>query len=234
MPDRRMPDPPFSDPSFSDRPLSDRPPSGHPGFSRAETGFLKEMFDRGARRAAGALSELTHQRVELSVPEVRLVSAAGFAGRLSGLNSICGVTQRLRGALETSAMLLFAEEKSLEIVRCMLERLVPYEVLSELHRDAITEVGNIMLNACVGSIAKSLEVVIRVDPPEFCLGPKESFFDFADGGGTTTYLDVRIELRMVEAALETFWIFALHEESFQVLKTLMVRRAGVVRETAGD
>lgn len=196
-------------------------------FSEPEIGFLKELFDRGAHRAAGALSELTHQRVELSVPAVRLVAAAAFAAQLSGLSSICGVTQRLRGGLETSAMLLFAEENSLEIVRCMLERLVPYEVLSELHQDAITEVGNIMLNACVGSIARSLGVVIRVDPPEFCLGPKESFFDFGDEGGRTTYLDVRIELRMVETAVETFWIFALHEESFQVLKTLMAGPVGL-------
>jgi len=203
-------------------------------FSEPETGFLKELFDRGARRAARALSELTHQRVELSVPTVRLVSAVEFAAQLTGLHSICGVTQRLSGGLETSAMLLFAEEKSLEIVRCMLERLVPYEVLSELHQDAITEVGNIMLNACVGSIARSLDVVIRVDPPEFRLGPKESFFDFGGAGGRTSYLDVRIELRMVETAVETFWIFALHEESFRMLKTLMAGRAGAVLDVLGD
>ena len=201
-------------------------------FAEPEIGFLRDLFDCGARRAAGSLSELTRQRVELSVPVVRLVSTAEFAAQLTGLTSICGVTQRLSGALETSAMLLFAEENSLEIVRCMLERLVPYEVLSELHQDAITEVGNIMLNACVGSIAKSLGVVIRVDPPEFCLGPKESFFDFSDTGGRTTFLDVRIELRMVEASVETFWIFALHEESFQALKTLMAGRLAAILEPA--
>ena len=198
-------------------------------FTPPEIGFLKTLFDRGARRAAGALGELTGQRVELAVPEVRLISAAEFAAQLSGRDSICGVTQRLSGALETSAMLLFAEENSLEIVRRMLERLVSHEVLSELHRDAITEVGNIMLNACVGSIARSLGVVIRVDPPEFCLGPRESFFDFGADGARTPYLDVRIELRMVETKVETFWIFALHENSFETLKTLMAGRVGAGR-----
>ena len=195
-------------------------------FTESEIDFFKTLFDDGARRAARSLSQLTNQDVELSVPAVRLIPAVEFADQLSGMSSICGVTQRLHGALETSATLLFAEEKSLEIVRYMLERLMPYEVLSELHQDAITEIGNIMLNACVGSIAKSLGVVIRVDPPEFCLGPKESFFDFGSDERGPTYLDVRIDLRMIAASVETVWIFALHEETFQVLKTLMAGRTG--------
>ncbi|MEI6559098.1 MAG: hypothetical protein WCO00_11900 [Rhodospirillaceae bacterium] len=195
-------------------------------FSEPEIGFLKDLFDRGAHRAARSLSLLTDQDVALSVPVVRLATAAAFAEQMAGLTSICGVTQRLHGALETSAMLLFAEEKSLEIVRYMLERLMPYEVLSELHQDAITEVGNIMLNACVGSIAKRLDVVIGVDPPEFCLGPKESFFAFEAEGAGTTYLDVRIDLRMIATSVETVWIFALHEETFHTLKTLMAGRLG--------
>jgi len=53
-------------------------------------------------------------------------------------------------------MLLFSERDSLSLVKAILTEQIPLEMLSELEEEALTEVGNVVLSACLATFADLL------------------------------------------------------------------------------
>lgn len=119
---------------------------------------LTEAFNIGMGVAASSLSEMVNEEVTLSVPEIEFISrdqaANALSQRCSGL--LTGVSQKFSGAYDGEAMLLFPAEKSLELVRLMLRDTVPITQLTEFEEEALNEIGNIILNAGLSSLADML------------------------------------------------------------------------------
>lgn len=116
---------------------------------------LTEAFNIGMGVAAASLSEMVSEEVKLSVPEIEFVSREQAAKTLNDRCSsqLTGVSQRFTGAYDGEAMLLFPADKSLELVRLMLRDTVPLTQLTEFEEEALNEIGNIILNAGLGSLA---------------------------------------------------------------------------------
>ncbi|GAB7127725.1 chemotaxis protein CheC [Silvimonas sp. JCM 19000] len=132
---------------------------------------LEEVFNIGMGRAAAALSTLVNEEVTLSIPSVRLMQRKEAALVLGGTGRrVCSITQVLRGEFGADAILIFPEEKSLQLVRLMLGESVDLTFVSEIEREALTEVGNIILNACIGTITNLLEGEFSISLPVFKQG----------------------------------------------------------------
>lgn len=120
---------------------------------------LTEIFNIGVGQAANALSELVQDEVLLTVPQVGLLKRADFiamaAQRWDGRASI--VRQSFDGPFHGDALLIFPEAGSLELVRVLLAESAPLEEMTDLEREALLEVGNVVLNACLSCIADVLE-----------------------------------------------------------------------------
>ena len=67
------------------------------------------------------------------------------------------VRQSFLGPFRGDALLIFPARESLELVRILLAESTPIESMTELEREALLEVGNIILNACLSCIADLLE-----------------------------------------------------------------------------
>jgi chemotaxis protein CheC len=74
---------------------------------------------------------------------------------------VCGVSQHYEGAFATEAILMFPEDKSLDIVRLMVGDAVPLQELTEMEQEAMSEIGNIILNSCVGTLANIFQELQR-------------------------------------------------------------------------
>jgi len=125
-------------------------------LSEYEQDALSESFNIGIGVAAAALSEMTAQEVSLSVPTIRVLNKQDASEELAaegGDQRISGVREQFKGPFRGSAMLLFPEEHSLELVRLLLQEDIDLAYLTEMEQEALVEVGNIILNACLGSIA---------------------------------------------------------------------------------
>lgn len=116
---------------------------------------LVEIFNISIGRAAAAMSGIAEEEISLTVPTIEFASVERAGERLYGLSDrrICGITQHFDGPFATEGVLMFPEDKSLEIVRMMVGQSYSLEELSDLEQEAMAEVGNIILNACIGSIA---------------------------------------------------------------------------------
>jgi chemotaxis protein CheC len=136
---------------------------------------LVEIFNIGVGQAAASMSGIVNEEVTMSVPSISFVSRSEAALMLvdSETRRICGVSQHYHGAFSTEAILMFPEEKSLEIVRLMVGELIPMQELTEMEQEAMSEIGNIILNSCVGTLANVFEQELEGTLPIYHVGTSE-------------------------------------------------------------
>jgi len=166
---------------------------------------LSEIFNIGVGHAASALSDILNEEMRMSVPRISFQNRANLASKLcNGENRrICGVRQSFEGAIfNTDAMLMFPEEKSLEIVRLMVGGSLSMQELTEMEQEAMSEIGNIILNACVGVLADMLKQDIQSSLPSYHIGNSDellsSYGDHADDIVLILHIDIALEKHEIE------------------------------------
>ena len=138
-----------------------------------------ELFNMAVGKAANSLSMMMNNPVQLSVPSVDIVSLTTLGGQIDDLagSEVSGVIQGFDGKFEGSILVVFPETKSLELVRMLLSDEVPLDVMSEMEQEAMTEVGNVLLNACLGTIADILGEQIKGEVPSFVHGSRDAILN---------------------------------------------------------
>jgi chemotaxis protein CheC len=132
---------------------------------------LIELLNIGFGRAAAALSQLTGHRVLLDVPEVqiRVVEEVSEALERVIRSDVASVHQIFSGPVGGDALLILDHGGA-----AMLKELLTDEPALPLSIDAsarevITEVGNILLNACLGTFGNLLQVQVSFSVPQLSL-----------------------------------------------------------------
>ncbi|MCV6637600.1 hypothetical protein [Candidatus Albibeggiatoa sp. nov. NOAA] len=133
---------------------------------------ITELLNIGMGQAAASLSEIVGEEVKLSIPSVELLPRHTAAKQIAihSSNQIAAIKQHFNGPFWGDALLLFAEEKSIELVKTLVKEDLPLEMLKELERDALLEIGNIILNSCLASLANVLTHELHSDLPTFMAG----------------------------------------------------------------
>jgi chemotaxis protein CheC len=138
-----------------------------------ERDAITELLNIAIGQAAASLSQLVEDEVRLSVPFIDFLTLDQAAERLeseiSGADTVA-VRQCFSGPFSGDILLLFPEQRSLDLVRHILGENVPLAQLTELEQEALLEVGNIILNACLGSVANQLGMVIESSLPAYLRG----------------------------------------------------------------
>lgn len=137
---------------------------------------LGEIFNIGVGRAASSLSLIVNDEVLLSAPNVVLVEREQASQLLAGaeLQQFSAVSQNFSGPFDAQALLIFPESNALEIVRLMVGPHMSIEELSEFEQEAMCEIGNIILNACMSSLADIFHIRIEGTLPEHRFGDSGS------------------------------------------------------------
>lgn len=141
-------------------------------LSDDETDAIQELFNISVGEAADSLSKMVEERVLLSVPHLVFVERDKAADYIQEHSSkrISAIKQMFKGSFSGTAVLFFPEEKSLELVRALLQDDVPLDSLTDLEQDSMVEVGNIILNAILASLTEMLDMDVRCGLPNFLSG----------------------------------------------------------------
>ena len=186
---------------------------------------LCEFFNVGVGRAAAAMSQIVQETIELSVPSIEFVDLDGGFLRPTGDGaSVVGVLQRFHGEFPGVALLMFPQQQSLEIVRLMMRDEVPLDQLTELEQDALLEVGNILLNVCIASLAELLSVAIPSDLPQLCTVDQGLSEDIGAEGPCVMLLHIRFAV--VRRHIDGKLAFVLGMQSFERLRQALDRYLG--------
>ncbi|MFZ6693315.1 chemotaxis protein CheC [Undibacterium sp. SXout20W] len=192
---------------------------------------LSEVFNVGAGRAAASLSEIVGDEVRLSVPSVEIRKSSEIDKAVMGLDSerFGAVHQTFTGAFEAEAILLFTEAHALEIVRDMMGSQISIEDLAEFEQEAMCELGNIILNACLSAMADMLNIPMNCSLPDYTVATIEDIFQRVSTEDDEPYLlllhiDLAIEKRHSEGHL----IFVLSSTSLRELVSQIERFLGAI------
>lgn len=127
---------------------------------------LSELINIGYARAAGALSELTGHRISLEVPQVAVHEIHEITALLKRVlkGEVASVHQVFTGPISGNALLLLDENAALLLNQLLTED-ASATTLDAGAREVITEVGNILLNACLGVFGNLLRVHVSFAVP---------------------------------------------------------------------
>ena len=161
---------------------------------------LTEMVNIGVNRAAAGLREMVGEQVHLSVPNVALVSRDQAISTLAATeaSSLVGIHQVFDGDVTGRALLIFPDTKSLELVRAVAGAELSLEEIIELEHEALAEIGNIILNGCMATLANMLQRNLKMSLPEILRGKPEIFFNLEpppEAGEIVMFLYINFAIR---------------------------------------
>jgi chemotaxis protein CheC len=140
-------------------------------LTAAQEDALVELLNIGFGRAAASLSQLTGHRVLLDVPQVSLhaIDEVGDALERTIRGPVASVHQIFTGPVGGDALLIL-DESGAAILKELLtnEPALPLSIDASA-REVITEVGNILLNACLGTFGNLLKVQVSFSVPHLSI-----------------------------------------------------------------
>ncbi|MDD3135771.1 MAG: chemotaxis protein CheX [Methanoregula sp.] len=167
---------------------------------------IRELVNIGVGKAAGQLNQMTGSPIRLQIPTITLVP---FADILSAEKSILpgdvlsAVTLDFNGTLSGITAVVFPPESAILLVMVLTGEKEESPDLDAMRVEALKEVGNIIINGVMGSIANVLGERLTYSIPCYTEG---SFASIAERRSTTAADE------WVILARTNFLIEALHIE----------------------
>jgi chemotaxis protein CheC len=199
-------------------------------LSEVQCDAITELLNIGMGQAAGSLSEMVNEEVKLSVPSLELLSRQNAVYHLNEQphSRIVAVKQHFDGPFWGDAVLLFPQEKSLELVRALIKDEVPLDMLTELEQDALTEVANVILNCCLCSLANILSQEVESDLPIFITGSALDVLDACIAHGDDVVMFLRMDFALQTKDINGYVAFILEVPSIERFKTNVDRYLGLI------
>ncbi|HYH20217.1 MAG TPA: chemotaxis protein CheC [Azospirillum sp.] len=202
-----------------------------------ERDVVTELMNLGVGQAAAAFSQMIGEEITLSVPSVEVMSRDVAVAALARLTSdrATGITQSFEGALAGVAALVFPEAKSLHIVRSVLGGTYPVQEITELAQETLLEIGNIILNACLGTIGNFLQTEVVSSLPSLTNEVNRDLFAAArprEGGGgaddsVVLFLHIRFLIRSDDVSGYLMFVMdVVGVERFRQLVAACLRAVG--------
>jgi chemotaxis protein CheC len=142
-------------------------------IGEAHLADLAEVVNIGLGRAAAALNDLTASHVELSAPQVELVAVPDLPKALGRLaqDAISSVQMGFRGGLEGCAFLVFPQPSAAKLVSVVSGEEAAGGDLGGLRSATLTEIGNVLINAVMGTMANLVGRPLRYSLPVYAEEP---------------------------------------------------------------
>lgn len=130
---------------------------------------IKELINIGVGRAAGMLNEMTGCTIRLRVPTIRIVTIDELASaeEIRANDTSSTVSLSFQGQLRGMSALVFPPESAAALVMLLSGETTESPELDALRIETLKEVGNIVLNNVMGSIANILEHHLSYTLPRY-------------------------------------------------------------------
>jgi|RhiMethySRZTD1v2_1073278.scaffolds.fasta_scaffold341831_2 chemotaxis protein CheC len=192
------------------------------GLSDIEQDALAEIANMGVSRAATSLRQMLGEQVLLSVPSVHIVSRETAAQLVERGNSpkLVAVQQSFEGPFSGKALLIFPEKHSLELVRAIVGDEHSLEDVIDLEQEALAETGNVILNACLATIANVLRQSMRMSLPSVVRGDGATLFS-SNTEGENLVLFLYIDFTIKERDIRGFIALLMDLPAITALKAVV-------------
>jgi len=134
---------------------------------------IQEMINIGVGQAANMLNSLSGKHVKLSVPIVEVIKSEQLIDFFQAKNvfdNYSSVTLTFSGSLSGSSKLVFPTESASKLVMAFTDQSQDELDFDEIQAETLSEIGNIVLNSLVGSLANLLNINLNYSIPLYLTG----------------------------------------------------------------
>ena len=189
-----------------------------------ERDALTEIVNIGVSRAASSLRKMIGDQVLLSVPSIDVVSQIRAARLISEreASELVAVRQDFSGPFSGRALLIFPEANSLDLVRAVAGGVLTAQEAGDMENEALCETGNVILNACLATIANMLKRSLTMTLPEVLRGSSASLFEIVeDNPGQGLVLFLYIDFAVRNRDIRGYIAMIMDIPSLTILKQLL-------------
>ena len=123
---------------------------------------LKELGNIGAGNAANALAELLQSKVDMSVPQVKLINFSEIGELIGGEEQVmAGMYLAIQKDITGSILFLVKEEVALHLVKKLMGDYAQ-DIRGEMEQSALKEISNIITGAYLNAL--STMTGLRIEP----------------------------------------------------------------------
>jgi chemotaxis protein CheC len=204
-------------------------------LTELERDALGEIANIAMARAAVSIRQMVGHQVLLSVPAVEILpteAAAQIVGTPDN-RILVAVRQDFDGAFSGRALLVFPETSSLELMRAVAGRSLSLKEIVESQDELLAEIGNVVLNSWVGTIANLLKRTLPTSLPTVVRGDGKRIFEVEDSV-TTFALFVRVRFEINHFQMRGYVAMLMDIPSIVELRSLVADFVINVTQTWDD
>lgn len=138
-------------------------------FDNKNIDILKELINIGVGRGASVLNTLLNSFIELDVPEIKVVKIDDLLNEMfeNEIVKLSAVDMQYNGFISGNSTLLFTTESAMQLVTALVGSDAVGDMFDDIMAGTLIEVGNIVLNGIMGSIANVLKIEFDYTVPEY-------------------------------------------------------------------
>lgn len=131
---------------------------------------LKEIGNIGAGNATTALSQMLNTKVDMAVPQVKLMEFKEVGTTMGGEDQlVAGIYLGVEGDITGSIMFIQRKESARNMVSKLMGMEIQGEDFDEMELSALKEIGNIITGAYLNSLSTLTNLCIYPSVPELCI-----------------------------------------------------------------
>jgi chemotaxis protein CheC len=132
---------------------------------------LRELVNIGVGRAASSLNDMLESPIKLDVPELRMLTCQELGNETGDSRETFSCVQLgFKGSFSGVAALVFPQESAIKLVSALTNEEPETPGLNGLMAGTLNEVGNIVINCVIGTLANILESPFDFTFPHYLHG----------------------------------------------------------------
>src|SRR5215472_10143199 len=190
-------------------------------LTEKQSDAIAELINIAFARTASSLSEMSGYRVLLDPPTIDIQPIRDLPHVLGALinEEVATVHQIFSGPVSGDALLILNYEGAVQLTDLLCAQHSHSGQLDQSAREALTEIGNILLNACLGMFGNLLQVHVSFSVPRLHLETLDALLRSLEIGreGLRYALVVYTAFRLRESAVSGYLVIALNVASLDRL-----------------
>ncbi len=136
---------------------------------------LKEMINIGIGKGAEMLNAILATHINLEVPFVRVLSQKEFESdvKKNHVDSLAAVNLAFNGDISGNVELVFPKESASNLVAALTGERPETIIMDSIRSGTLSEIGNVVINAVIGSISNLLGFTLNYSTPSYIEGNYE-------------------------------------------------------------
>lgn len=128
---------------------------------------LQELLNIGVGRAAGSLNQMIEKPIRLHIPFIQVGTREELTPHIQQIQQapVSSVQLPFQGTFSGSACLLFPTTSAATLITALIGDEEDSDTMDSLREATLTEIGNIVLNGVMGSLANILQNRITYSVP---------------------------------------------------------------------